>query len=62
MRAVYRVDDDDLKDFLDDMPERPRARWVRPGGAPLEHFIVPLGQCFGLRTRPLIDNDDVDPI
>ncbi len=60
MRAQYASDADDLLAFLEDVPATPRVVWVRPGSAPLARGIFPVGECFGLRTRPLIDNDSVD--
>ena len=60
MRAQYATDADDLDAFLEDLPAAPRVTWVRPGAAPLAREIFPHGECFGVRTRPLINTDTVD--
>ncbi len=60
MRAVFRADAADLDEFLRELRACPRVRRVRPAAAPLPRGVLPLGESFGVRTRPLIDNDDVD--
>jgi hypothetical protein len=60
MRARYASDAIDFDDFRRSLPRHPRCSWVRPSVGARSKGPLPFGECFGLRTRPLIDNDSVD--